>query len=219
MTLPEGEYSAFRFTMVALSCNHTRSFPAEMEIINVEYATITYMVDGEVYHTVSLPYGISITVPQPPVKAGYTFVEWEGLPETMPAENITVTAKYVKINPDEIPAKDGEWLFDNLNNLYLCTEGSLDLIPYKVIGNNTAPTTWGEGEDTGIKKTEEGVYLPKTACLFMDLDEKVSLNTYTLMYDFKAADVDNYISMFLTSLGNNNDGDLFISKGRIGINS
>ena len=38
-----------------------------------EYATITYMVDGEVYHTVSLPYGISITVPQPPVKVGYTF--------------------------------------------------------------------------------------------------------------------------------------------------
>ncbi len=35
VTLPEGEYSAFRFTMVALTCNHTRAFPAEMEITYV----------------------------------------------------------------------------------------------------------------------------------------------------------------------------------------
>ena len=35
VTLPEGEYSAFRFTMVALTCKHTRAFPAEMEITYV----------------------------------------------------------------------------------------------------------------------------------------------------------------------------------------
>ena len=35
VTLPEGEYSAFRFTMSALSCKHTRAFPAEMEITYV----------------------------------------------------------------------------------------------------------------------------------------------------------------------------------------
>ena len=35
VTLPEGEYSAFRFTMVSLSRNHTRAFPAEMEITYV----------------------------------------------------------------------------------------------------------------------------------------------------------------------------------------
>ena len=32
-TLPEGEYSVFSFSMSALSCNHTRAFPAEMEIV------------------------------------------------------------------------------------------------------------------------------------------------------------------------------------------
>ena len=35
VTLPEGEYSAFRFTMVALTNRHTRAFPAEMEITYV----------------------------------------------------------------------------------------------------------------------------------------------------------------------------------------
>ena len=35
VTLPEGEYTAFSFQMVALSNNHTRPFPAEMELTYV----------------------------------------------------------------------------------------------------------------------------------------------------------------------------------------
>ena len=35
VTLPEGEYSAFSFQMVALSQNHSRAFPAEVEITYV----------------------------------------------------------------------------------------------------------------------------------------------------------------------------------------
>ena len=35
VTLPEGQYSAFRFSMSALSRNHSRAFPAEMEITYV----------------------------------------------------------------------------------------------------------------------------------------------------------------------------------------
>ena len=186
---------------------------------NISY-TLTYMEnDTTVYHADWLSYGETITAPEPPKKAGYSFVGWEGLPETMPAENITVTAKYVKINPDEIPAKDGEWLFDNPNNLYLCTEGSIDLIPYKVGAKRTAPTTFAEGEDTGIEKTEEGIYLPKTTCLFMDLNETDQVRNYTLVYDLRLKDMQDYTGLFQTNLQNNSDSRLFITKGKLGVNA
>ena len=56
--------------------------------------TLTYMVDGEVYTTASYAAGEAITPAEAPDKKGHTFEEWEGLPTTMPAHDLTVTAKY-----------------------------------------------------------------------------------------------------------------------------
>ena len=56
--------------------------------------TITYMVDDKVYATDSIAYGSNISLPEQPDKEGHSFVEWEGLPETMPAKDITVNAKF-----------------------------------------------------------------------------------------------------------------------------
>ena len=61
----------------------------------VDYAityTITWNVDGEYYDTEALAYGSAITAPAAPTKDGYTFTGWTGdtIPETMPAENITI---------------------------------------------------------------------------------------------------------------------------------
>lgn len=56
--------------------------------------TLTYMVDGEVYTTASYAAGAAITPAEAPSKTGHTFVEWEGLPTTMPDQDLTVTAKY-----------------------------------------------------------------------------------------------------------------------------
>lgn len=56
--------------------------------------TLTYMVDGEVYTTASYTAGAAIAPADAPSKTGHTFVEWEGLPTTMPAQDLTVTAKY-----------------------------------------------------------------------------------------------------------------------------
>lgn len=60
--------------------------------------TITYIVDGEVYETVSVACDSEITPIAAPEKDGYTFNRWENLPVTMPAENIEVVAIY-----DEMP--------------------------------------------------------------------------------------------------------------------
>ena len=56
--------------------------------------TVTYTIEGEVFHTETVAYGATIITPEPPTKEGYTFGGWQGVPETMPAENITVTGAF-----------------------------------------------------------------------------------------------------------------------------
>ena len=59
---------------------------------------ITYKVDGETYKIATWDYGAAITPEPAPTKDGYTFSGWSEIPETMPAENITVTGTFT---PDQ----------------------------------------------------------------------------------------------------------------------
>ena len=54
---------------------------------------LTYILNGEVYKTEEVEYGSSIT-PDIPELEGYTFSSWDGLPETMPAKDVTATATF-----------------------------------------------------------------------------------------------------------------------------
>lgn len=56
--------------------------------------TLTYWVDGEEYFSESLPAGTDIVIPEAPSKEGHTFIEWEGLPTTMPEGNTEVHAVF-----------------------------------------------------------------------------------------------------------------------------
>ena len=55
--------------------------------------TLTYMIDDVVYKTVEYEYGSPIT-PEPQPEGDYDTFEWTGLPETMPAHDVTVYASY-----------------------------------------------------------------------------------------------------------------------------
>lgn len=55
---------------------------------------LTYVLDGEVYKTVEVDYGTTITPETVSDKTGYTFSGWDGLPDTMPAKDVTVTGAY-----------------------------------------------------------------------------------------------------------------------------
>ena len=55
---------------------------------------LTYMVDGKAYKTVSYDYGDVITPEPEPEKEGCTFGGWSEIPETMPAEDVTVTGTF-----------------------------------------------------------------------------------------------------------------------------
>lgn len=55
---------------------------------------ITYLVDGEEYKTYDVKYGAIITPESEPRKEGFTFSGWSAIPETMPAQDITITGSF-----------------------------------------------------------------------------------------------------------------------------
>ena len=56
--------------------------------------TLTYLVDGDTYTTCSLEEGDPITPEEEPTKEGYTFSGWSEIPETMPANDVTITGTF-----------------------------------------------------------------------------------------------------------------------------
>ena len=56
--------------------------------------TITYIVDGEEYTTETYDFGAVVTPIAAPVKVGYTFSGWSGIPATMPANDVEVTGTF-----------------------------------------------------------------------------------------------------------------------------
>ena len=55
---------------------------------------LTYIVDGEVYKTEEVLETTPLKPETDPVKEGYTFSGWTGLPETMPAHDVEVTGHF-----------------------------------------------------------------------------------------------------------------------------
>ncbi len=103
--------------------------------------TITYIVDGEVYETVSVACDSEITPIAAPEKDGYTFNLWENLPATMPAGDIEVTAVYDEI-PTEVTITIGKYGSATYSSAY-----ALDFT--NVAGLNAYAAT-GYNTNTGI---------------------------------------------------------------------
>ena len=78
---------------------------------------LTYKVDGAEYKTVEIDYGTTLTAEAAPVKEGYTFSGWQGLPETMPAHDVEVTGSFT-INSYKAVFKIGEEVIDTKTIVY-----------------------------------------------------------------------------------------------------
>ena len=69
--------------------------------------TITYMIDGEKYDTVTVDFNSKIVPPTPPSKDGFDFA-WEEYPETMPAHDITINGAYTTTGILSIAVESGK---------------------------------------------------------------------------------------------------------------
>ena len=72
--------------------------------------TLTYQVDGETYKTYEVEYGTDITAEAEPTKEGYIFSGWSWIPDTMPAEDVTITGDFTFIDAiEDVIADDDEY--------------------------------------------------------------------------------------------------------------
>ena len=55
---------------------------------------LTYIIDGKKYKSLNIEEGETITPETPPIKDGYTFSGWSDIPETMPAQDVTITGTF-----------------------------------------------------------------------------------------------------------------------------
>ena len=55
---------------------------------------LSYVIAGETYQTLTVPFGTAIEPLADPEKEGYTFSGWSGLPATMPSRNVTVQGSF-----------------------------------------------------------------------------------------------------------------------------
>ena len=93
------------------------TMPAENMTIKAQWKinqyTITFdTVGGSAIAPITQDYGIQITAPADPTREGYTFMGWDKeIPTTMPAENITITAKWKDIEKPtgEIKISENSW--------------------------------------------------------------------------------------------------------------
>jgi hypothetical protein len=73
-------------------------------VFEVAEYVVTYVDDqGNNLGTANVAFGATITPITPPDKDGFVFVEWTGLPSTMPAAAVTVTAVYDEVVVEEEP--------------------------------------------------------------------------------------------------------------------
>ena len=99
------------YTFAGWDTEIPETMPAEEMIITalwtINQYTITFDTDGgSAVDPITQDYDSAITVPSDPTKTGYTFAGWDTeIPETMPAENITVTALWT-INTYTVTFKD-----------------------------------------------------------------------------------------------------------------
>ena len=76
-----------------ITASTANGLTAQLSVSNLPFLLI-YMLDEEEYEVQKYGYGATVEAPEVEEKVGYTFSGWADLPETMPAEDLTVYGSY-----------------------------------------------------------------------------------------------------------------------------
>ena len=139
---------------------------------------LVYKVNGTVYATERIDYGAAVTPIDDPEVPGYTFVEWEGLPEYMPRHDVEVNAV---LEMSAIAITISKYGSATCSSQYALDFSEVEgLKAYAATGYNTES---GEITMTRVKTTNagDGIYLagePNTTYYvpFIDHSNNHSLN-------------------------------------------
>ena len=78
---------------------------------------VTFMYGDNVLTTIEVKYGEKIELPTSLNSERYTLIEWQNVPETMPAQDIIIYADYVDgINDIAADSRDAQYI--QLNGMY-----------------------------------------------------------------------------------------------------
>ena len=195
LRVPSGYASAYQ------GANQWKEFFFVDDVVEVAKYTLTFMVDGEVYHTSSLVHKAEVTIPDAPTKEGYTFSGWNKVPATMPAEDVVFNG-FFTINKYLVTFKIGDEVISSESLEY----GANIVVPVVPEKKGHSFNGWGEVAKTvpAGDLTYEGSY---------------SVNSYLLTYmvdgEIVQSDSIAYGTKLVTPKDPTKEGHTFSGWGKV----
>ena len=165
-----------------------KTMPAKDVVVTGSFSinsyTLTYVVDGNVYKTYSVVYGTTLTPEAEPTRSGYTFSGWSEIPETMPAEDVTVTGSFIIKLATDIALDRDALLFNTIDPQQL----SVRLAPADLVNKTVR---WSSTNLNIATVDEKGVVTPvdngEAFIIVSTTDGSDLKDTCMVTVDFKAA--------------------------------
>lgn len=126
-------------------------------LFSVNKYVLTYKVDDKLYQKDTIAFGDTITPIAGPAKKGYTFVRWVELPETMPAEDITVNGLYMQGTGLSSIGNDDLRIWTSDGSLFVRTSAD---VPYRIYDVRGTLVAGGVAKDvTQVPLPRQTVYV------------------------------------------------------------
>ena len=147
---------------------------------------LSYIVDGEEYKTLTIPYRMTIVPEKEPTKTGYTFSGWSEIPETMPANDVWVMGSFTIKLIQKIELEKNKLTFNSTESQRLSvTITPDDVLNKDVIWSSTNPDVATVDKDGVIKPINNG----ETFIIATTTDGTNLKDFCNVSVDFKASSV------------------------------
>ena len=186
------------YTFIGWDKEIPTTMPAENMTITAQWEINQYTVTfdtggGSAVASITQDYGTAITAPADPTRGGYTFIGWDkAIPATMPAENMTITAKW----------KDSEKPTGEIKISKNSWKSFLNNITFGLFFKDTQTVTINAADNSGEAVTVE--YLLSNKELTKTALDGMTFTAYTAPFSI-APDNEYIIYVRLTDKAGNTD--------------